>query len=166
METLTRHSWIHYTVCWIVKLVHGNTDQTLVNSLHGLLNCEIGGLMCHVITTEYRTCVHCIHVMYHLICDALVHVIYFVVSGQYSYSILLYNWIIIREPFFLFFSKHFYLFCKDYSTSYTIMLIGTDVCIPVVFYFCYKQITELELPQRNVIASGLTWYLKFMFWLN
>jgi len=42
-------------------LVHGNIDQTLVNSLHGLLNCEIGGLDCRVITTEYRTCVHCIH---------------------------------------------------------------------------------------------------------
>jgi len=27
-------------------------DQTFVNLLHGLLNCEIGGLDCHVITTE------------------------------------------------------------------------------------------------------------------
>jgi len=26
-----------------------------MNSLHGQLNCEIGGLDCHVITTEYRT---------------------------------------------------------------------------------------------------------------
>jgi len=34
---------------------------TLVNSLNGLLNFEIGGLDCHVITTEYRTRVHCIH---------------------------------------------------------------------------------------------------------
>jgi len=25
-----------------------------VNSLHGLLNCEIGGLDCRVITTEYK----------------------------------------------------------------------------------------------------------------
>jgi len=32
-----------------------------VNSLHRLLNCEIGGLDCCVITTEYRTRVHCIH---------------------------------------------------------------------------------------------------------
>ena len=31
-----------------------------MTSLHGLLNCEIGGLDCHVITTEYRTRVHCI----------------------------------------------------------------------------------------------------------
>jgi len=38
-----------------------NIDQTLVNSLHGLLNCEIGGLVCHVIITEYITHVHCIH---------------------------------------------------------------------------------------------------------
>jgi len=32
-----------------------------VNSLLGLLNCEIGGLDCHVIPTECRTRVHCIH---------------------------------------------------------------------------------------------------------
>ena len=31
-----------------------NIDQTLVNSLHSLLNCEIDGLDCHVITTEYK----------------------------------------------------------------------------------------------------------------
>ena len=36
-------------------------DFSLVNLLHGLLNCEIGGLDCLVNTTEYRTCVHCIH---------------------------------------------------------------------------------------------------------
>jgi len=45
----------HYLV------VYTTIDQTLVNSLHGLLNCEIGGLECHVITIEYRTRVHCIH---------------------------------------------------------------------------------------------------------
>jgi len=28
--------------------------MTLVNSLHGLLNFEIGGLDCRVITTEYH----------------------------------------------------------------------------------------------------------------
>ena len=32
-----------------------NIHQKLVNTLHGLLNCEIGGLDCRVITTEYRT---------------------------------------------------------------------------------------------------------------
>jgi len=53
-----------------------------VNSLHRLLNGEIGGLDCHDITTEYRTRVYCIH-MSHLFCNALVHVIYLVVSGQY-----------------------------------------------------------------------------------
>ena len=49
---------------WLCKstlLLHRNIDQTLMNSLHGLLNCEIGGLDCPVITTEYRTRVHCIH---------------------------------------------------------------------------------------------------------
>jgi len=64
-------------------VLHGNIDQTLVNSLHRLLHCEIGGLDIHVITTEYRACVHCIH-MYHILCNALVHIIYSVVSGQYN----------------------------------------------------------------------------------
>ena len=72
----------------IAVILYGNIDQTLVNPLHRLLNCEIGGLDCHVITTEYRTRVHCIH-MYHLFCNALVRVIYSVVSGQYSYTISL-----------------------------------------------------------------------------
>jgi len=36
-------------------------DQTLVNSLHRLYNSEIGGLECHVIKTQYRTRVLCIH---------------------------------------------------------------------------------------------------------
>ena len=39
-------------------ILHGNIDQTLVNSLHGLLNCEIGGLDCRIIITEYKTHVH------------------------------------------------------------------------------------------------------------
>ena len=51
-----------------------------------ILNYEIGGLDCRAITTEYRTRDQCIH-MYHLVCNALVHVIFFVVSGQYSYTI-------------------------------------------------------------------------------
>jgi len=38
-----------------------NIDQKLVNSLHRLLNCAIGGLDCRVITTEYKTRVQCIH---------------------------------------------------------------------------------------------------------
>jgi len=69
--------------------VHGlytNIDQKLVNSLYGLLYCEIGELDCHAITTEYRTNAHCIH-MYHLFCNALTHVMYSVVSGQRSYTI-------------------------------------------------------------------------------
>ena len=42
-------------------LLFTNINQQLVNSLHGLLNCEIGGLDYRVITTEYRTRVQCIH---------------------------------------------------------------------------------------------------------
>ena len=40
--------------------MYTNIDQTLVNSLQRLLSCEIGGLYCHAITTEYRTHAHCI----------------------------------------------------------------------------------------------------------
>jgi len=46
-----------------------------VNSLQGLLNCEIDGLDYQVITTENRTRVHCIH-MHPLCCNALVRVIF------------------------------------------------------------------------------------------
>jgi len=67
------------------QVLYTNIGQKLVNSLHGLLNCEIGGLDCHVITTEYITRVQCIH-MYHLFCNT-VHVIYSVFSGKYSYTI-------------------------------------------------------------------------------
>jgi len=35
-----------------------------MHSLHGLLNREIGGLDCHVITTDYYTHFHCIHIQY------------------------------------------------------------------------------------------------------
>jgi len=33
-------------------LFYTNVDQTLVNSIHRLLNCETGGLDCYVIKTE------------------------------------------------------------------------------------------------------------------
>jgi len=69
------------------EILHTNIDQTLVKSLHRLLNCEIGGLDCRVITAEYRTRVHYIH-MYHLFCNALVHVNYSGLSGQCSHTIL------------------------------------------------------------------------------
>jgi len=45
----------------LVIILNGNIDQALMNSLHGLLNCEIGGLDCLFITTEYISRVHCIH---------------------------------------------------------------------------------------------------------
>ena len=69
-----------------MNIWYTNIDQKLVNSLHRLLNCEIGGLDCRVITTEYRTRAHCIH-MYHLFCNEVVHVIYSEVSGQCSHTI-------------------------------------------------------------------------------
>ena len=62
-----------------------------MNSLHGLLSCEICGLDSdHVITTEYRTRVQCIH-RQHLFCKALLNVIYSAVSGQCSHTILVYT---------------------------------------------------------------------------
>ena len=67
-----------------IVVLYKHIDQTLMNSFHGLLHCEIGGLDCSVITTEYRTQVHCIH-MEHLFCNALVHVMG--VFGQYSHTI-------------------------------------------------------------------------------
>jgi len=42
-------------------LLYTNIDQTLVNSLHRLLNCKIGELDCHAITTEYKTRAHCLY---------------------------------------------------------------------------------------------------------
>ena len=49
------------TVGFTSYLAYTNIEQTLANSLHGLLNCEIGGLDCRAITAEYRTHVRCIH---------------------------------------------------------------------------------------------------------
>jgi len=54
------HLWRRDTATCIM-LLYTNFDQTFVNSLHGLLNCKIGGLDCHAIITEFRTRVHCIH---------------------------------------------------------------------------------------------------------
>ena len=85
------HLSVMYTLHVYNSLVlYTNIDQKRVNSLHRVLNCEIGGLDCRGITTEYRTRAHCIHI-YHLFCNTLVHVIYSVVSGQYSYIILYTN---------------------------------------------------------------------------
>ena len=81
--------------------MYTNIDQKLVNSLHGLLNCELAELDCQVITTEYRTCVQCIHV-YQLFCNALVRVIYFgSIWSMYSY-----NTCFFYELVFLCCSKH------------------------------------------------------------
>ena len=82
----------------MLGLLYTNIDQTLVNSLHLLMNCEIGGLDCCVITTEYRTRVHCIHILT-LFCKALVHVIYLGVSGLCSHTILRYTFYIQRILF-------------------------------------------------------------------
>jgi len=51
--------WDFVYMCPLI--LYTNIDQTLVNSLHGLLNFEIGEFDCPVITTEYLSQVHCIH---------------------------------------------------------------------------------------------------------
>ena len=47
-------------VC-VHMLLYISIDRTLMNSVNGMLNCEIGGLDRRVITTEYGIRVHCIH---------------------------------------------------------------------------------------------------------
>jgi len=49
-------TYIYDTKTTVVS--HRYMDHTLVKSLHGLLNCKIGGLDCRGITTEYITCGH------------------------------------------------------------------------------------------------------------
>ena len=43
------------------RVLHGNIDQTLVNYLHDLMNCEIGGLDSHIITAEHLFHFHWTH---------------------------------------------------------------------------------------------------------
>jgi len=55
LNCITIHYYVFYFRMATENIrMYRNIDQTLVNSLHGLLNCEIGGL-------DYRTRVHCIH---------------------------------------------------------------------------------------------------------
>jgi len=49
-----------------VYLLYTSIDQTLLNPLHGLLYCKIGGLDCLVITTEYISFGYYIH-RYHIL---------------------------------------------------------------------------------------------------
>ena len=45
-----QHLGASFVSCALI--LYGNTAQTLVNSFDGLLNCELCGLDCRVITTE------------------------------------------------------------------------------------------------------------------
>ena len=69
-------------------LLYTNNDQTLVNSLPGRLNKDIGvgGLDCHVITTDY-TAVSSEYTCNPYVCNTLVHVMYSRVSRQYAHTI-------------------------------------------------------------------------------
>jgi len=68
----------------VILLLYTHIDQTLVNSLYGLLHCEIGGVDCRVSTTEYRTLVHCIH-MLHLFCNCMYFIREYLVSVLIQY---------------------------------------------------------------------------------
>ena len=66
-HSIDDHNCIHNSLPALTNLVtiylklyilYTSIDKTLVNSLHGLLNCERGGLDCHVITAEYSTRVY------------------------------------------------------------------------------------------------------------
>ena len=63
------------------QVLHGDIDQILMNSLHCLLNFEIGGLDCPVNTRVNILCPLSTHKTV-LFCNALDHVTYSVVSGQ------------------------------------------------------------------------------------
>ena len=74
------------------KLLYTNLDQTLMSSLHGLMNCEIDGLKCRVITSEYRPRVHWIH-MLHLFCmlfirKYLINVLVLLYQNRYALMII------------------------------------------------------------------------------
>jgi len=45
----------------LLLVLYTNIDQTLLNSLHGMMICLTGELDCHIITIEYITRAHCIH---------------------------------------------------------------------------------------------------------
>jgi len=68
----------------IVRMVYTNIDQKLVNSFTRII--ELWNRWIRLSCYNNRTRVYCIHI-YHLFCNALVHVIYSEVSGQYSYTI-------------------------------------------------------------------------------
>jgi len=51
---------INYNINKCARVLYTNIDQSLLISLHGVLNCAIGGLDCHVVTAEYRARVHSI----------------------------------------------------------------------------------------------------------
>ena len=124
IQTFLDKSEFHF--CTFV-LLYTNIDQKLVNSLHGLLNCETGGLECRVISTEYRTRVHCIQ-MQHLFCNALVHVINSVVSGQYSYTKHYFAYSISLKGLFM--DKNMEVFTRSlYNITSSLFYIVPGLCI-------------------------------------
>jgi len=67
-----------------VSVLYVIIDQTLVNSLHGLLNCELGGLECRVTTKD----IYLVSIVYTCNTYVVMHwSMQFIslVSGRYSY---------------------------------------------------------------------------------
>ena len=131
-----------------------NIDQTSVNSLHGLLNCEIGGLDCRVITTEYRTRVHCIH-MYHLfwmrctmqfIREYLVNVLI-----QYTPTNVIFTLIYFLRIYDITWhyleNKHTYTYCTLHNKWYTITILVLAKTRPI-----HEKLRENGLSHVTVMA--------------
>ena len=86
MLTIISVNNINWPYRKLYMILYTNIDQHLVNSLHGL-NCEIGGLGCRVITTEYYSqCPLDTHVTPTWQCVGPSNL--FGVSGQCCYTIL------------------------------------------------------------------------------
>jgi len=66
--------------------LYTNIDQTLVNSLHRLLNCEIGGLRFVVLLQQSIEHVSIVYTCNTYFVTASVHVIYSGVFGQCSHT--------------------------------------------------------------------------------
>jgi len=150
-----------------------------VNSLHGILNCEIGGLDCRIITTEYRTRVLCIHI-YNLFYNALVHVTYSVVSGQYSYTICSNNgksfkrqfqpYQILKIDLQGFRNRNkartcYYMYHMLYTTGKTAHKIPSQ-CIRSVHTVLMVQSTTSEFGSWRVFGSKLNWATIWLPFFN
>ena len=126
-----------------------------MHSLHGLLNCAIGGLDCRVITREYRTRIHSIH-RYHLFYNGLVHVIYSGVSGQCSYTIpyrqTVYH-VFIYPLLNIYKGRHRYRFIQPLTQNVKLCMNLRSYCVFVKasLYHVQKVKTAFNLIRTTIL---------------